>query len=906
MNYSIVIYATDKNDLEKTLMSINSQKYDLTKVEIIVENINDEEFSSTDIKNFDYLNIIYNDKIASKAEAYNHALTVATGKYITFINSDMYYESNKTLSLIEKYLHETDIVAINGGYFDSDKKKRIPYVMQPKKTQLINLYAKPYTIQLLFSAYFFKRELLRNHYFDNTLHEECQIKLLLEILDTTFVYKYLEELKLTSKEPFEDNTSKCSIQYNLWWYKDSVDRLINPLLDSYSKIPEYIEEICMYLIFAKFNCNTQDRNKNVLSQTDFAAFKESVLKALVKIDDKIILQTSLKSISGKGDKHQFKIPRWLRFWFIDKKIALLEAKKNIIVSKINNHHNTLLEYTKDNKKTKAYISTDRAYNLSEKVKIKAINYKDFNLQIDASVSISDFLPTDEINIIAELDNKKVPLKKTAVYSSLKAFGVNLANEYTFMIDFKVDLLKKQQLKFYALINGKKLPLNLRFDKVQARLSKSKRSFWSYKGIMLKNKISYLTIEKSTTLKVIKAELLYDLSKLKNENNKIRVLKLIGLRFIYYLTRPFYKNKHLWITFDKLYKAGDNGEYIYQYGLKHNRNIYYIIKRESLDYKRLLSQKHKKILKYNSLKAKLLSLHAEVILKTHANVISYCGFDGLAREMFSGLYNADLIEIQHGLTIQEIAQYQNRLFDNIKHYCCASKYEVKNIHQEEYGFDKKDISLTGLARYDGLKSNDKKIILITPTWRRNIVNSNIVHVKKSHNENFRNSEYFKIYNSLINNKKLIEVAKETGYNIIYLLHPATSSQIDDYDKNDYVELIPATGDMSYEKILTESSLMVTDYSGVQFDFAYQRKPIVYYHPNALPPHYQTGIYDYETMAFGPICKTEQDLVDELCSYMRKKCSIKKKYEKRADDFFAYNDYNNCQRIVEAVDKYLNDK
>ena len=202
-----------------------------------------------------------------------------------------------------------------------------------------------------------------------------------------------------------------------------------------------------------------------------------------------------------------------------------------------------------------------------------------------------------------------------------------------MIDFKVDLLKKQQLKFYALINGKKLPLNLRFDKVQARLSKSKRSFWSYKGIMLKNKISYLTIEKSTTLKVIKAELLYDLSKLKNENNKIRVLKLIGLRFIYYLTRPFYKNKHLWITFDKLYKAGDNGEYIYQYGLKHNRNIYYIIKRESLDYKRLLSQKHKKILKYNSLKAKLLSLHAEVILKTHANVISYCGFDGLAREMF---------------------------------------------------------------------------------------------------------------------------------------------------------------------------------------------------------------------------------------------------------------------------------
>ena len=70
----------------------------------------------------------------------------------------------------------------------------------------------------------------------------------------------------------------------------------------------------------------------------------------------------------------------------------------------------------------------------------------------------------------------------------------------------------------------------------------------------------------------------------------------------------------------------------------------------------------------------------------------------------------------------------------------------------------------------------------------------------------------------------------------------SAQLEDFDRNDYVELIPATGDMSYEKILTESSLMVTDYSGVQFDFAYQRKPLVYYHPDALPPHYEPHLQE----------------------------------------------------------------
>ena len=55
--------------------------------------------------------------------------------------------------------------------------------------------------------------------------------------------------------------------------------------------------------------------------------------------------------------------------------------------------------------------------------------------------------------------------------------------------------------------------------------------------------------------------------------------------------------------------------------------------------------------------------------------------------------------------------------------------------------------------------------------------------------------------------------------------------------------------SYEKILTESSLMVTDYSGVQFDFAYMRKPVVYFHSPKLPPHYQEGGFSYETQGFG---------------------------------------------------------
>ena len=131
----------------------------------------------------------------------------------------------------------------------------------------------------------------------------------------------------------------------------------------------------------------------------------------------------------------------------------------------------------------------------------------------------------------------------------------------------------------------------------------------------------------------------------------------------------------------------------------------------------------------------------------------------------------------------------------------------------------------------------------------------------------------------------------------------SAQLEDFDRNDYVELIPATGDMSYEKILTESSLMVTDYSGVQFDFAYQRKPLVYYHPDALPPHYEEGGLIYDTMGFGPICKNNDEIVSTLCEYMENGCKMLPEYVKRADNFFAFDDFNNCQRIYHAIQEML---
>ena len=222
----------------------------------------------------------------------------------------------------------------------------------------------------------------------------------------------------------------------------------------------------------------------------------------------------------------------------------------------------------------------------------------------------------------------------------------------------------------------------------------------------------------------------------------------------------------------------------------------------------------------------------------------------------------------------------------------------------YGYDPKSLILTGAPRYDPLISDDKRQILIAPTWRRNVTaGTNRKGHQHEYSINFKDTEYYRIYNGLINNKRLIDCARETGYRIIYLVHPILSPQVGDFQGPEQVTILAgAKGDVSYEKMMIESSLMLTDHSGIQFDFAYMRKPLVYYHPDTLPPQYDAGGMDYQTQAFGPVCTNEEQVVDALCAAMRRDCRMEDTYRARADAFFAFDDHNNCKRIYEAAAKH----
>lgn len=899
-------------------------------------------------------------------EAYNVAIPEIEGRYVNFSLASIWFSqgSINTLQYIAEGEGRPKLVSLT-PWTVNEKHEYVQYRMSPVFAsdsfhETIHLNDTPSNLQLMFHAYFIRCYLInskeRHMFFKPELLDDACMEMLFRLLAEIRGYLYLPKQKVNYTHQLEDNTSVFSNQYQEWWYIDSLKNWILPFAEEWNRkdypIRKPMRLALFYLVYARLNCNYNDRNKGILHGEKLKEFLNLVGRVLQYIDNKMIFD--------KNSFNNFVVPRGMRVWLlrlkaemvgkkceavvygqrlymwthIDKKsvsartLSMLPTQSSLKIEDLENvqkeldYTAELFTITRDTEQEHQIPIVKRAYEddvlipvcdiSKEHVIIRTINYQNATLKIDGLLSIGDFLPHEQIKLKIVKDGENIPVAFSEVYGLEKLFGETYYHRYMFHIDVPVLMIsKKSMMQFVIEINGQDIVLEIRTQTVYSHVREDiKGQYWHFAdewclSIARKNEM-YLTWVTEEELKQKEESYQEELSSRARKGDAFAAYAL-ELRQEYFKRKKDQPNERIWITFDKLYKAGDNGEYMYDYISSQDDgiDIRYLIKSDSPDYERM-QEKGDKLLVWGEKETLVTALCAEVILTTHANIVSYLGFEKEILSYICDLFQPVNVCIQHGLTVQNIAQFQNRLFDNLQLYLCASQNEIENLRRPIYGFDDETaLKLVGIARYDGLQSNDQKQILITPTWRRDIVNSNVAHVKKEHNDSFKNSEYYRIYNRLINDEKLIKTAKRYKYKIVYLLHPATSAQLEDYEKNDYVELIPGASDTDYEKILTESSLMITDYSGVQFDFAYMRKPLLYYHPKTLPPHYnESAAYVYEKDAFGPIIDSHEKLVDEICDYMKDRCRMKTEYKERADRFFAYNDFENRKRIYRTILEFLN--
>lgn len=715
--------------------------------------------------------------------------------------------------------------------------------------------SKDEIFNLCLDSYIINKELLNNVKY-NDMFEENIFSSIFSSVEK--YYQSKDEIVIKKNDIIKDNASYFNYS-NKEWYLSYVENLISMISDK-----RIVKSLILCLYLERIYVSSKQTTINILSESEYNKFLELSKKLLYYIDDDLLDYNNIsKNISIS----------WASVYFV------IKLKYNNKCKLVNNDF---------------YCNNVKIKNKSDlNVYIETINYKDGYIVFDCKTNsvIQELSPLE-----IYFNNKKIKYFNTNIYSEYLLFGKKIYSDYTFQ--FKINASNYGKLEFK--INNCKVKMI--FKGIHSRLSEKYKSYWNIKNICLKFNNNVIYFIKRNIINTFISEIKYDFSVLIKDRRKS--IKSLVLRMIYFITLPYYSKKDIWLTYDKIYKSGDCGEYLYRYMINKNKYMYYILSNKAKFYNKI-KKETKNVIDYNSFKCKLLCLHSKKMFVTDSISCSFCSLSNYMTVIVRNLLNYQVNCIQHGLTMQDIAYRQNRLFDNIDNYFVASKYEVQNLLNSSYGYKKEQVKLTGIPRFDGLKDKSKNMILLSPTWRTDVASDFSKDKIRLKNDNFKNTNYFKIFNSIINNKKLLKLLKDNNYYMVFLIHPTLISNKDDYDKNDYVKIYSAT-DINYEDILTEAKLMITDYSGVQYDFAYMNKPIIYFHTSMLPPCYGDGMMNYKEMGFGQIVSNEDELINEIKKLFTNKFINDEKYSKRINDFFEYLDYNNCKRIYEVVESEKNDR
>lgn len=391
-----------------------------------------------------------------------------------------------------------------------------------------------------------------------------------------------------------------------------------------------------------------------------------------------------------------------------------------------------------------------------------------------------------------------------------------------------------------------------------------------------------------------------LSKLK----RIRIADIGHLFLFLFALLPamIYKlfRKHLWLLCEYSLEAQDNAFALFCY-LRRNQPqvdaVYAISKRSPLRNK---VTSVGPVVAYGSFSHWIYYLAAEVNISSQKGGKPNAAVCYLFEVVLGWLKNKRVF-LQHGVAKDDMPFLH---YDKAKLslFCCAALPEYTFI-RNTFGYPEGVVQHLGLCRFDSLHDTtpDPDLIILMPTWRMRIQRE-----CKSDCE-FRQSQYFTAWNSLLNNAELDRLLKKYGKRAVFCVHRNMSQFEAVFSTQSRQIMIRKWTDLSIPSILKQASVLITDYSSVFMDFAYMKKPTVYYQFDAdtfRKEHLPTGYFDYTRDAFGPVVGSEQDVIAELERIILNNCCVEDKYLNRINSFFTINDSRNSERTYLAINTLLN--
>lgn len=856
--FSIIIPVCNVNDsLDETINTIINQSISFNSIQLIL--VGDDNTSYSNDVCLKYLNM-YPDNIVymkkkniNESNAKNLGLKCATGELVNFTNYNTVWNKNVFKKVYNCYLKNSNHFIFscddNLCKFLYDKVVDVTYDYMYSKINLNSTFIKcDYAKKYNFSCDI--------NYYDN-------VRYVLDML--------LDNPKIMLlRKPKYKNVSNCSLFEKIFecefnWYLSVLNNSFEYLYKKSNKKYGCIKEFIQYC----FIIDLRERlvlNENILNYKYRKHYVENLSNLIMQTSEKMILNSDV--------------------FTADEKIFILEIKygKNQI-SKLKYSNNKII-YKDYNFKIHDFnlLYIDQIYIKKDKIVFfGALNKKYIN---------------KNVKFYVKLNNKPIDVKYYALSKNLNLLAYNSDNIYDYVgINFDIPFNEKfWELAFYF----NNTFITPKFTTGAIFTNYFDRSYHHINKRTLVHKYGKIYNQKRNIFK----SFYYELSNI-NQMILSKKWKSILIRLYVKISRVF-KRKELWFISDRVNKADDNGEYFFKY-LKKNfpdKKIYFVLSSSSSDYRRM--KKVGNVIDPSSLKYKFIINNADYIVSSHAENYIFNPL-GKMGNYIRDQYNFKYIFLQHGVTKDDLSPWLNVNSKRIDLFVTSSILEYESMFKYNYYYDKDVVKLTGLPRFDTLidkqaKIKEQNLIMLSFTWR-NSLTIGVDHKtgNKLYNPEFKNSDYFKTINRILNDKKLLKILKEKNYKIRFIPHPNVMPQIDDFVLNDYVEV--EKNEINYQEEFCKCKLLITDFSSVYFDFGYLKKPVIYFQNDRETFYkgqvYQKGYFDYDTMGFGPCFEEYDEFINALIKIINNECKIDKKYLDRINTTFKYHDKKNCERLYNEI-------
>ena len=356
-----------------------------------------------------------------------------------------------------------------------------------------------------------------------------------------------------------------------------------------------------------------------------------------------------------------------------------------------------------------------------------------------------------------------------------------------------------------------------------------------------------------------------------------------------------KRRHLWLLCEYAMEAQDNAFALFRHLKTRHPEIdaVYAIHRRSPAFDAVAAIGP--VVPFGSLRHWIYYLAAEVNISSQKGGKPNAPVCYLLEVVLGWLKNRRVF-LQHGV-IKDDLPYLHAEVTGFSLFCCAAQPEYEYV-RDTFGYPDGVVQLLGLCRFDDLlhAEPDPSLVLILPTWRMWLERD----CKTA--EAFKASEYYRGWQAFLDDPAFDALLKRTGKRAVFCVHRNVSRFETCFTAASERVAVRKWDEVSVPELLKRAAVLVTDFSSVYMDFAFMKKPVVYYQfdrETYRKGHLPTGYFDYERDGFGPVAETVRETIAALSDVIENDCRMTPKYGERVDRFFTKRDDQSSERTTEAI-------